>query len=163
MTELASEPRKVREVLLEKLSDKKLGQATFKAEHTSVLLEPRRKSCSEDHFGNGGRDPQFSAELEVKSSEGGCGHFRGCGGWRCRGRGWGWRPIWGAGGGQKVEHDVGPTREVTCLERLARSKAARSGAASRGAHGNSSLPIQRALRVCLAEDESTRRRMTSCF
>lgn len=46
---------------------KGLGEASLKAKCTSMILDPRRKTCSRDHIVNGGIDIAFHAEDDVKT------------------------------------------------------------------------------------------------
>lgn len=65
--DLTPESEKMRELLLEKMGATGLGEATLKAERISMILDPRRKTCSADHLVNGGVDVVFRAENDVKT------------------------------------------------------------------------------------------------
>lgn len=65
--ELSSEAQTVRNVMLERLEKKELGQARMPLERICALLDPRRKDCSADHLVNGSAELKKLAIDDVKS------------------------------------------------------------------------------------------------
>ena len=65
--DLSMEARTVRNVMLEKLAKKELGQARMPVECICALLDLRRKDCSADHIVNDSAALKDSAMKDVKS------------------------------------------------------------------------------------------------
>ena len=64
--ELTSEAQTVRDVLLDMLAKKEVGEPSQDVERICALLDPRRKSCSEQQFVNGSPALKMPAEADLK-------------------------------------------------------------------------------------------------
>lgn len=66
VSDLQRESQTLRDVLLEKMEEKQLGQATLKVERICALLDPRRKTLGADQLVNGNSTLRMRAEADLE-------------------------------------------------------------------------------------------------
>lgn len=151
--DLMGESRKVREVVLSRMENKELGEATMPLERICALLDPRRKECSYQHLMNGSSVLKDAAIDDVKCVVRTFAEVDV--GWASSIPGGG-----GAGGGKESNQPAHKKQKVLSnleerrLERVAKAKSASASRAApvRVPAAKRRAIIDRELRMYLAED-----------